>query len=266
MESLTSPQDEVQQQLSMIERALRRFGVKRVFVSKVDGSYTGGNPKTDRDNTGTAANEQIPPLMPFGWTNARPGATVLEAELQMGDFALVGQAVNLPSGLLYVGGYIIQPAIPGTAANIGIGSLNQTRIMRVLIPGTIIVASVHFQVTTATNPSNIAVAVYSSEASGQTKLIDTGAVSGATTGVKSTTLGAPVTLTPGWYWLTWTCDDSAVRLAGVSLATNLPGVLNGGTLQLGRGTNSSSDGVMPSSLGTPVDITLTEFPFIKLQS
>lgn len=261
MDSLIqNPAEEVAEERGIARREAEKVA-KRVFVSTVSASYTGGDPYVGRDG-GTVVAEPIPVL---AHDAIRPSDTLVEIEVGKGETYGIGVHRTRPAGLLYVGRYEIVPRLPlQTSANVGVNAGDQCRILRFELHKHLLVASVHFQVTTAETGKFAGVAVYSSEATNQTRLLTTGAVSVATTGIKSTTLGSPVQLIPGTYFIAWTSDSTTARLAGATISST--GVLQAGTLQLGRGTNSGAAGVPPTDLDALVDISLAEYPLIKLQA
>lgn len=140
---------------------------------------------------------------------------------------------------------------------------NEVYVVKFFLPMELVVASVHFSVNTTNAGSNVAIGVYSAD--GNTKHIDSGPVSGATTGVKSVTLGSPVTLPSGFYWFAWTATDSTVRLSAIQTTLPWYSILIGGSLQEGKGANASSSGNLPSTLGAIGTTGQTPVPIAKLQ-
>lgn len=171
------------------------------------------------------------------------------------------------------GSGVTLPSLSGTSAHFmapwGYGhadstnpetGVNQVRCCRFLIPIEITVASLHFEVTTGDSGKVVNLGIYSAD--GNTLLCNTGAVSITSTGAKSVTLGSPVTLPAGMYWLAWTGNSSALRMRGV--AADATAFINAGTAQIGTAANSSSVGVFPSTLGAITGATHA-VPKLKLQ-
>jgi hypothetical protein len=151
----------------------------------------------------------------------------------------------------------------GVAASL-ITSANQVRVARLYLPTRITVNSIHFNVATPSAGGLCSVGVYSDD--GNTKLIDSGAQSTTAGGLVSATLGAAVTLGPGWYWLAYTSDNATSAITGQAAATAQNNVLNGGTAQVGAAANASSAGVLPSTLGTVTASAVVGVVFAKIQN
>lgn len=160
----------------------------------------------------------------------------------------VNSAVTAPEwGNGVVSGTTVSYIAPftGTASAGGqIPSANNVYCVRFWLPHYMTIASVHAEVTTAAG-TNGSFGIYSAD--GNTRHITSGAVSTASTGVKSVTLGAAVTLVPEFYWFAYSSDNASVRWRGIDL-TNYTW-FNGGTVQYGVAANAASAGVLPSTLG-----------------
>lgn len=159
-------------------------------------------------------------------------------------------------------GYFILPANTSAASDADSGGANHVRCIRIHLPSSIKVASIHFNIPTGEAGKFASVGIYSED--GTTRLITSGAVSIASTGVKSVALGTPVTLAAGMYWLAWTMDSTTGRFSCLSLGVS--GVFNGTTVQYGESPNAGSGGAVPTSLGTVAASGIGASPMVKLQA
>lgn len=189
------------------------------------------------------------------------GTTKLYSKNSAGqEVELGGSGVTLPSLSGVTAHYMAPWGYGHTDVTNPEAGVNQVRCCRFLIPIEITVASLHFEVTTGDSGKVANLGIYSSD--GNTLLCNTGAVSITATGAKSVTLGSPVTLPAGMYWLAWTGNSSALRMRGV--AADATAFTNAGTAQIGTAANSSSVGVFPSTLGA-ISAATHAPPKLKLQ-
>lgn len=151
-----------------------------------------------------------------------------------------GSAPSLP--------YAILPWMADSTANSGIGTNNQVRVARFALPFDITVNSIHFRVAGGSAATFGAVGIYDS--AGTTLLIDSGPVSAATNGVKTTAIGG-VTLTAGTIYLfAWTASSTVPVFSAINSSVALQEMVNGGTSNIFSAANASVAGQLPSSLGT----------------
>ena len=147
-------------------------------------------------------------------------------------------------------GYAFMPAITlpqaSSVSTVVAGTANQLRVMQVELPVTITVGKVVANVTTASASQNIFVGVY--DTSGN-KLLEAALSCAAVNGV-STSLGTPVTLTPGTYIYAVSASDTTCAASGMSLSGGWFNILDKNTTRTATAANSVSSGVMPSTLGT----------------
>lgn len=176
--------------------------------------------------------------------------------------ALTAASGGVCTALVFAGGGI--PSLSGSGVHLHLpyvgmnntlsdnpGVANTVYCAKVIIPARITVSALSFYVGTGVASQYAALALYSAD--GNTKLLDTGAVSVASSGVKTVTFGTPVTLEPGMYWYAWTCTSTGVAWRAAYYATsssNELAIMNAGTVHSGTAANTSSAGVMPSTLGT----------------
>ena len=159
------------------------------------------------------------------------------------------------------------PGNTGSAVTVIFSANNIVYSYILTLQAQIVVNSVTFEVVGTAASSNGSVAIYN--LAGTTKLIDTGAVSTTTNGIKATTLGTPVTLPAGNYRLAITDSVDTATFLGSSIVGNGTAAINtinsGTYVYVGSAANSSSGGVCPSTLGTITAVNTINAPIIKLQ-
>jgi len=147
-------------------------------------------------------------------------------------------------------GYVFLPGITipqnGATGTVVAGTANQVRVMQVVIPYTITVGKVVANITTVSAGQNMFVGVYDSSGN---KLLEA-ALSCATVNGVSTSLGTPVTLTPGTYLYSVSASDTTCAASGASLSGGWFNLLDKNTTRTATAANSVSSGVMPATLGT----------------
>ena len=229
--------------------------------ASIDPSYAGGPPAIVEAGATGAYLHSI--VRPYFWAFPTASEDVVKQPIGDAD-VLLGNPFDIPSGVIYnSGAYKLLPKdYPESDTTVNSASATNVRGMRILIPAPLLVAKIDFEVVAATAGAIAAIGIYSSDRGHL--LIDTGAVSVATNGIKEVTLGTPYLLQPGWYWYMFTITDSAVTLRAIAMASNVNNLLNQGTVQRGQAANAASAGVLPATLGA---ITGQNFnmPFCKLQ-
>ena len=230
--------------------------------STIDASYSTGNPKTLRPGEDAVGAETKKLLMSYGPIFIRPSDSVVEKDIN-GDTVVIGRLSDAPQGNPTSGAYRLLPVeFPSAVFTVPTQTANQTRVFRFMQPLELKVAKVIFEIPTPSGGTFGAVGVYTAD--GTVKLIDTGAQSFATGGVIAVTLGAAVTLLPGWYSLAWTTDSGTPTWRSVGQPANF-NILNDSTVVKGSAANASSVGVLPSTLGALTSQTF-DIPVVKLQS
>jgi hypothetical protein len=148
----------------------------------------------------------------------------------------------------YFFSYTINPPVTAAAATI-VGANDQVRAVQFVLPYRVVVRRIAVEVTTAgAAGSKVAVGIYSSD--GNTKLVDSGALDAASTGVKTASITA-VTLNPGVYWFAQAASDATVQTRTINAVTAATNMLNPNTnKKIGIAANAAAAGVLPSSLGT----------------
>jgi hypothetical protein len=126
---------------------------------------------------------------------------------------------------------------------------NQVKVYRFYLEQNITVNKLIFSLSSIGSGTRAcAVAIYTGD--GNTKKIDSGAITPTVTGNQTVTV-ASVALTAGYYYLAWTASGTTApifnAITGSIAGENL---LNAGTVHFGTAANSASTSVMPSTLGT----------------
>ena len=147
-------------------------------------------------------------------------------------------------------GYMFLPGITipqNTAATTVVaGAANQVRVVQVVVPYTITVGKVVGNIATISASQNMFVGVYDSSGN---KLLEAALSCAALNGV-STTLGTPVTLTPGTYLYAYSASDTVCAASGAALSGGWSNMLSKNTTRTATAANAVSAGVMPATLGT----------------
>ena len=129
---------------------------------------------------------------------------------------------------------------------------NRVLTNQFVLPFQVTVRTINTQVTTLEAAKKYSVGIYSAD--GNTLLVDSGAISTASTGVKSVTITA-VTLIPGVYLFAHTADGTTAAAQKLNMP-NVQALMNGGSAsKANRAANASSAGVLPATLGTLTEAT-----------
>ena len=143
----------------------------------------------------------------------------------------------------------------------GVGTSDDVVAVLFMVPSDITISVVVIEVTTLVASSNVGVGWYSED--GLTLVWETGPISSASTGVKRTTLSAPVKVPAGMYWHSWTASSLNVRCRSIVATSNFFGIFNSGTVRLGAGTGGSG-GSLPSTLPSLSNPTGAQAPIYAL--
>jgi hypothetical protein len=152
-----------------------------------------------------------------------------------------------------------------------VGAKDQTRFAQFVLPHTIIVQDLTYEVVTKAAGQNCGISIYDS--TGTETAVTTGAFSAASTGIVTVALGSAQTLSPGVYFVGWTCDSTTPKLrawrtdAGNTIVADF---LNNNTAspneRVGTAANSGSAGDPPATLGTrTADNTIEQWPVILVE-
>jgi len=147
------------------------------------------------------------------------------------------------------------------AVNSTVMGVNQVRACMIVIPYKITFTRMTVNVATTSNGNHFYTAIYDSS---KNLIIQATFTLGAGTGVLTTTV-ASTTLNPGIYWLAWSADNATAQMTGFG---NIQGgnlnMLNANAVRYAVSPNSTSAGVMPSSLGTVTNAGQNQGPFVLL--
>lgn len=144
--------------------------------------------------------------------------------------------------------------ITGTATTAGIGTANVVYVIRFPLTRTITVSTIHTYISTGAGSSTGSFGIYTND--GNTRLITSGSIDTSTSGVKSVTLGSPVTLTPGLYLYAFAVSTSTtLRYQSMVMAANGMDMANGDVTTFATAANAASSGVIPSTLGALTPVT-----------
>ncbi len=162
-------------------------------------------------------------------------------------FNTVGQGGFIGAGFPFIFGFYPGATLSGGPVST---TSNQVSVFQFQLLATYTISKISMRVVTGAATSTANFGIYSSAG---TKLIDSGAMSTATSASNQTvTLGTPVTLTPGTYYFAQSATTGAATVLGFALgipATN-PNIINLNATRTGQAANSTSSGVMPATLGT----------------
>lgn len=161
--------------------------------------------------------------------------------------------------------FFMLPDFLRESANYSMATANLVRAMRFFLPFRLTVAKMAFNVMITEAATFAGAGVYTPD--GNTRLLSTGAVDVSTLGVKSVTLGTPVTLNVGFYWSAFTCSGITAGFTSLSLVTAAGmDVVNGNTIaQGGDAANAGNAGVLPATLGVVTAQSNCRVPICKLQ-
>ena len=141
-------------------------------------------------------------------------------------------------------GMIIYPQ-GGAAAGAVFPIANKTNCVHMVLPFRTVVGQINSEVTTLQVGKLYGIGLYDMNGD---LIVRTNAQSSTTTGIKTTSTSATVTVEPGPYWFCWSGDDTGIAL----LRLNLSGLVRSdkiGALQF-TAANDSTAGVLPATLGT----------------
>lgn len=182
-----------------------------------------------------------------------------------GGVHFLGPPISAGNSLPVTTWYMIDSnfAVGSTLTNLGtfLGA-NEVPVWQFVLPFTITVNLLSFEVVTPDPGNNVGVAIY--DAAGTTKLIDTGAQSAAT-GIIGVAIPS-VILTPGIYWLAYTHDGVAVTVRGLGNVPNFNAFFNDNTTKVGTAANAGVAGVCPATLGAITPQTAIGQILVKLET
>jgi hypothetical protein len=142
------------------------------------------------------------------------------------------------------------PAFGNSVTSITVSvTTNQVCVFQFVLPYSITISTVSTAITTGSSGKHVNFGIYSAAGA---KLIDSGAISAATSSTQEVVSITPVTLPAGVYYFAQSADSSSVQVEG--FAANASSLFKAQALANGVyvaiAANSTSAGVMPSTLGT----------------
>jgi hypothetical protein len=137
----------------------------------------------------------------------------------------------------------------GLAMGTAVLAANTLYAMPMVIENAVTIDQLLINVTTAGTGSSVRVGIYDDNNNEpDQRIVDCGAISSATTGVKTYTTGLPISLPPGLYWLVAVCNTTAPQIRGFAVGGVIPLLGNDATLGTAAG------------LGYSVNFTYTALP------
>lgn len=154
----------------------------------------------------------------------------------------------------------------GTFTTSASGGTNTVYVIRFTVTRKMTISTVHMSLGTGSVGNNLSFGIYSND--GNTKLVDSGAISTTSTGIKSVTLGSPVTIDAGVYLFAYATQNTTMRYAGFTgLNSTAMDIANADVTVFATAANSASSGSLPSTTGalTPVNSGLNPM-WVKFQN
>ncbi len=159
----------------------------------------------------------------------------------------------------FLGGTVFSTA--GGAGVETMDTADEVAVYQFVLPFRAVVGRISFGVSTLEASTFAGFGIYDKDGN---RLVHSGAVSVAATGVKSVTVTA-VTLEPGIYFHAWTVDGTtaAINVSGdASNGTAADIQVQGSAAKIGKAANASSSGVLPATLGTVTGNTTLRLPIV----
>ncbi len=154
----------------------------------------------------------------------------------------------------------------GTFTTSASGGTNTVYVVRFTLDRMLQVSTVHMSVGTGSVGNNLSFGIYSND--GNTLLVSSGSISTTSTGIKSVTLGSPVTLDAGVYLFAYATQNTTMRYAGfTAVNATAMDISNADVTVFATAANSASSGLIPSTTGalTPVNSGLNPM-WVKFQN
>jgi len=160
--------------------------------------------------------------------------------------ALLLSGIGGPLVLQGTGTVLFLPHANSSASNAS-PTTNTVYVYRQVIPVGMWVNTIAFGVETAEASKFASIAIW--DLTGTVKIIDSGALSIASTGIKSTTLGTPVYLPPGIYLVAFVSDRTSGAFTGVAIPSGSSIWNSGAVAGMNTAANAGVAGAQPASLG-----------------
>lgn len=140
------------------------------------------------------------------------------------------------------------PSYPITNSNSTVVTVaNQVRVVQTIVPYGITVRKITIGVVALNAAQTGTVGVYDSSGN---RLIDSGTFSLAAVATLTNTLGSPVTLAPGVYYIAYSqTDATTAKIQTLLNPAIIQPVFTNNVPRMGTAANSVSGGVMPATLG-----------------
>lgn len=190
-------------------------------------ALTGGNPAQTGD------------LLPIDRSGSNFSVTAASVA------ALGGLTVTSPGCFWGVQIYFKDTGGNGPVSNPGADAV---QVCAFVLPFAMTVSKLTFDLAVEAAATHMNIGLYNQT---KNKVIDSGAIDSSTPGFKTITLGSPVALAAGVYWLAWSADDASNTLRVPVITNTDPWAtsININVNRWGVAANSTSSGVLPATLG-----------------
>jgi hypothetical protein len=178
------------------------------------------------------------------------GTTTISASGGGAVISTAGQGFFFGPGITSVNASFINL---NETAEVSAGTNNAVLVFQFTLFGTYTISTISTVIFTGATSALVSYGIY--DATGTNLLLNSGTFSASSTGTKVNTI-TPVTLNPGVYWFAQTSSSGTVQSLGTSQQNSGTAtgwyyiLLNTNYPRSGQAANSSSSGVLPSSLGT----------------
>lgn len=141
--------------------------------------------------------------------------------------------------------------------------INLVTVVAMVLPFDVTIAKLSYTIATVFSGGAVNFGFYDVL---RNKLIDSGALSTTTGGTFTVTLGSPVTLKAGVYYVAVSCDNLTAKInsfSGDNTWLTFDRAMNRSRVRWGVATNPTVAGVMPATLGTLTNLgsTLQTHPY-----
>lgn len=204
------------------------------------------NEYASANGTGTAAIRAT-----FGTPNAQTAGDILQwdgANWTNVPWSSAGTAFNSKAhftipfdGASHIVG-TVAVGIASAASNVA-----KVRCLRFRLDQPQVIHSLWARPFSAIAGQNFSLGIYSND--GNTRHVYSGLISSGSATVVGVTLGADVTLQPGFYIFAWAVSQFTVTLEGIKGTATSVGILNGSIIEDGWAVNTSTAGALPATLG-----------------
>jgi hypothetical protein len=183
--------------------------------------------------------------------HAGPGVTLTDNGTGRVTVTATGTGFNTPGvgGFFSAGFPLTAPYGQALAGTNPSTTINQVSVFQFTLssPFTISRVSCYVAIGVASQTANFG--IYDSNGN---KLLDSGALNAGTSATTASNAITPVTLPVGTYYFAQSTSNTSIQITGFALnSAQLDDMVNaGGTVKNGQAANSTSGGVMPSTLGT----------------